>query len=41
MLKLHMARKLIKKPQGLHTMSFLNTDNKVDIYCIKILSMQI
>ena len=26
-----MARKLIKKPQGLYTMSLLNTDNKVDL----------
>ena len=26
-----MARKLIKKPQGLYTLSLLNTDNKVDM----------
>ena len=26
-----MARKLIKKPQSLYTMSLLNTDDKVDI----------
>ena len=27
-----MARKQIKKPQGLYSMSLLNTDNKVDIW---------